>query len=312
MITPMTGPFDPTIDEGRRRVVTRRDGVGATAQIRQGRDLRLDRLVADRPALVLVEAGAKIVFTGPRALTVRPGEALLFLPGLVFDVINRPPANGDYRARLVTWDDALIADFATRDEAGGAPLVHALTDPGRDFTAVFDRTAEAIAAPAAVPLPLARHRAGELLLWLGLRGIRFPRDAALSWTQRLRRLLLTDIAGAWTVARAADRLAIGASTLRRRLAEEATSFGDILVDTRMTQAMNAILSTDLAIDRIALDVGYASPSRFAVRFRRRFACAPSELRGHRRPAIATPPARSRADTVDRVVGAPFPPPPFPL
>ena len=312
----MTSPFDPVAAEGRRRIVALRDGVGATAGIRQGRDLRLDRLVADRPALVVVQAGVKTVFAGQRTLTVRPGEAVLFLPGLVFDVINRPPQGGDYRARILTWDDAVIADFAAPAETDAVPLVHALTGLDRDFVTTFERAAEAVAEPDAVPLPLARHRAGELLLWLALKGIRLPAGERPSWSLRLRRLFLTDLAADWTAPRAADRLAIGESTLRRRLAEEATTFGDLLADTRMTQAMNTILATDLPIDRIALDVGYASPSRFAVRFRRRFACAPSELRGHRRPPPIAPRVPLSAGAAqspgDGVACAPSPSRPFPL
>ena len=43
-------------------------------------------------------------------------------------------------------------------------------------------------------------------------------------------------------------------------------------------------STDFPINRIALEVGYASPSRFATRFRARFGIAPTIIRGHRRIA----------------------------
>ena len=286
MMARMRAPFDPVAEEGRRRVVALRDGVGATAGIRQGADLRLDRIAADRPTLVVVHAGTKTLVTAERTVTVRPGEAVLFLPGLVFDVINTPPAHDDYRARLFAWDDGLIADFATPATTASPPLLHALTGLGSDFTSAFERAAEAIVEGDRVPLALARHRAGELLLWLGLRGVRFPTETRPSWTLRLRRLVLADLAAEWTSTRAASALAIGESTLRRRLAEEGTSFGDVLVDVRMTQAMNTILTTDRPIDGIALDVGYASPSRFAVRFRRRFACAPSELRGHRRAAPA--------------------------
>ena len=290
MMVPMRGPFDPVAEEGRRRVIAVRDGVGATAGIRQGRDLRLDRLVADRPTLVVVHAGTKTLVTAERTVTIHPGEAVLFLPGLVFDVVNTPPAREDYRARIFSWDEGLIADFATPATSGAAPLLHALSGLGSDFASAFERAAEAIVAGDRLPLPLARHRAGELLLWLGLRGVRFPVESRSAWGMRLRRLFSTDLAAEWTAARASAALAIGESTLRRRLAEEGTSFGDLLVDVRMTQAMNTILTTDRPIDGIALDVGYASPSRFAVRFRRRFACAPSELRGHRRAAPAGPDA----------------------
>lgn len=304
MIATMRSPFDPTREAGRTRTVAVRDGVGIAADIRQSRDLRLDRLVVDRPTLIVVRAGSKTLFTDGRALTAGPGEALLLLPGLVFDVANRPPAHGDYRAGLFAWDDRLLADFAGPGPTGAPRLVHALRHPGHDFVDAFERALEAVAAPDALPLSLARHRAGELLVWLAAKGIRLPPETTPSWAMRVRRLFLADLAGDWTSARLAARLAIGESTLRRRLAEEGTTFGDLLVDTRMTGAMNLILSTDLPIDRIALDVGYASPSRFAVRFRRRFACAPSELRGHRRPA----PTRSASAETTRGAAEGFPPP----
>ncbi|MCE1236343.1 MAG: helix-turn-helix transcriptional regulator [Hyphomicrobiales bacterium] len=291
----MTGPFDIREDASRRRVVAERRGIGVTAEIRQGSDLRFDRLIADRPTLVVVDAGAKILFVGARSLTIRPGEAVFFLPGLVFDVINRPPAHGDYRARLFAWEEALIADFVEPGFATSTPSIHALTGLDRDFATVFDRAVEVVSAPRTAPDPLARHRVGELLLWLTLNGVRLPPATPPSWSSRLRRLLLADLAGHWTSARAADHLATGESTLRRRLAEEETSFGYVLADTRMTQAMNMILTTDLPIDRVALDVGYASPSRFAARFRHRFGCAPSELRGHRRGMSMPAPAPSAID-----------------
>lgn len=284
----MRNPIDPLADEARHRTVALRDGIGATAGIRQGRDLRFDRLVATAPALVVVHAGSKTVLTGEGAATIHPGDAVLFMPGLVFDVINRPPPGGDYRARILTWDEALMADHATPEDGGAPRLLQSLRDPGADFVGAFERAAAAIAAPEGVPQAIARHRVGELLLWLSSKGVRFPRETAASPTVRLRRLFLGDLAGDWTVARAAALMAIGESTLRRRLAEEGTCFGDLLVDTRMTQAMNAILTTSLPIDRIALDVGYTSASRFAVRFRARFACAPSELRGHRRAVAPRP------------------------
>ena len=50
------------------------------------------------------------------------------------------------------------------------------------------------------------------------------------------------------------------------------------MDARMTFALGMIQTTDLPINRIALDVGYASPSRFAVRFRERFGISPSHVR----------------------------------
>ena len=50
----------------------------------------------------------------------------------------------------------------------------------------------------------------------------------------------------------------------------------------MSFAMTLLQSTDHPIAHIAAQVGYESPSRFAVRFRDRFGFAPTVVRGHRR------------------------------
>jgi transcriptional regulator GlxA family with amidase domain len=50
----------------------------------------------------------------------------------------------------------------------------------------------------------------------------------------------------------------------------------------MSFAMVLLQSTQHAVNRIALQVGYESASRFAIRFRERFGFAPTAIRGHAR------------------------------
>nr|WP_255528512.1 helix-turn-helix transcriptional regulator [Ramlibacter pallidus] len=99
---------------------------------------------------------------------------------------------------------------------------------------------------------------------------------------RLRNLCAGALSEPWTAALAAERLAMSEATLRRRLGVEGTTFGQVLADARMAQAMTLLQSTDRAVSHIAWDVGYASASRFSVRLRDRFGFAPSAVRGHRR------------------------------
>ena len=51
----------------------------------------------------------------------------------------------------------------------------------------------------------------------------------------------------------------------------------------MCFAMMLLQATDHAVTRVALEVGYESASRFAIRFRERFGFSPGAIRG-RRPA----------------------------
>lgn len=80
-------------------------------------------------------------------------------------------------------------------------------------------------------------------------------------------------------------MAVSEATLRRRLAADGTTFGDVLADVRMTQALGLLQTTSLPINRIALDVGYACPSRFAQRFRARFGITPSAIRTDNRRTL---------------------------
>ena len=50
----------------------------------------------------------------------------------------------------------------------------------------------------------------------------------------------------------------------------------------MNRALGLLQATDLPVGVIAAEVGYASPSRFAVRFRARFGLSPRDIRGDER------------------------------
>jgi transcriptional regulator GlxA family with amidase domain len=50
----------------------------------------------------------------------------------------------------------------------------------------------------------------------------------------------------------------------------------------MSLALTLLQATSLPVTQIAMNTGYESPSRFAVRFRQRFGFAPTAVRGHQR------------------------------
>jgi AraC-like DNA-binding protein len=62
----------------------------------------------------------------------------------------------------------------------------------------------------------------------------------------------------------------------------------------MTSALLLLQSTGLPVGQIALDVGYESASRFAIRFRERFGCAPSAIRAR----TTAPPRARRTPAID--------------
>lgn len=77
---------------------------------------------------------------------------------------------------------------------------------------------------------------------------------------------------------AAERLHLSARTLKRRLAEESTTFGDLLDEVRKRDSVQLLLNADRAIDEIAARVGYADPANFRRAFKRWTGVSPSDYR----------------------------------
>lgn len=254
-----------------------RPGIGATAGVVQHSSLRFSRLAIDQPTVIVVRHGSKTLHAKGREWQVGAGDAIAIAGGTTFDVTNRLGSNDRYEARWLILDAQLVERAMRQmpeiDAIDGASTVRAL-EP--EFCATLARAFDAITAP--LPDPIAEHRLAEVLAWLFLRGVRFPPLQALSLATRVRRLFETAPAERWTTAQAARRLAMSEATLRRRLAAEDSTVGTLLADVRMTSALLLLQSTGLPVNHIALDVGYESASRFAIRFRERFGCPPSAIR----------------------------------
>ncbi|MCW2244847.1 AraC-like DNA-binding protein [Azospirillum fermentarium] len=261
------------------RIVSVRPGIGATASILQGRELRLARVVVDQPTLIVVACGRKRLVNGGGEWVLDSGGAVVVAGGQAFDVINTPGADGGYRASWLVFDARVLARYgAERPEVPAVSAAVALPRLEPDFLDAYGRAVAAVTAGDALPAPVAEQRLREVLAWLGLYGARPACAPGGSVAARVRDLFAADPARGWTAADAARHLAMSEPTMRRRLAEEGQSASRILIDVRMHRALMLLQSTDAPVTRIAFDVGYDSPSRFAVRFRERFGHSPTAIR----------------------------------
>lgn len=106
--------------------------------------------------------------------------------------------------------------------------------------------------------------------------------ALLGYTQSITDrvlALLTSTGGQYPgLDAAAERLHMSARTLKRRLAEENATFGDLLDEVRKRDGVQLLLNADRAIDDIAARVGYADPANFRRAFKRLMGVLPSEYR----------------------------------
>ncbi|MGL6041663.1 MAG: helix-turn-helix transcriptional regulator, partial [Deefgea sp.] len=130
------------------------------------------------------------------------------------------------------------------------------------------------------PAELLHHRAEGLLLAMSMAGLGasllLNRSDALA--ERVQQLIMLNAAKEWTVDAMANQLHVGASTLRRQLDKEGTSFRQLLEQVRLNIALGMIQTTKQPIGAIAQQCGYASASRFSARFALQFGTKPMQLR----------------------------------
>lgn len=235
--------------------------------VRQAVQATFRALVADRPAVVRVRQGEKRVSRGGSRLAIGPGSLAVLPAGEPLTIENQPALSGLYVASALVLGPAALPP--------GDPSRLAKDDRA---LAAFDRATAACEDPF-LPLALREHAVTEVLLWLAQEGVGIGPARSAGLAARLRALLADDLAAPWTAPEAARALALSEATLRRRLAREGTSFSDLLADLRMSRALGLLQATSQPVNRVAVEVGYDCPSRFAVRFRARFGITPSAVRG---------------------------------
>lgn len=238
--------------------------------IRQSCHAAFHAVTAEQPAVVLVRSGRKVARSDNYELSIETGHVGVVPAHVAFRIENQP-AQGRYIASAILLD---ALQLARTELPEGIPERSCGDDR---LVAAFERAAIALDDPL-TPAAIAEHNVREALLWLAEAGIGFGPSRPLGFVDKLRTKLASEPDAPWRSTEAARAMAVSEATMRRRLAEQGTTFGDLLADVRMTNALGLLQTTELPINRIALDVGYCCPSRFAKRFRSRFGVAPSAIR----------------------------------
>ncbi|MDC6169905.1 helix-turn-helix transcriptional regulator [Paucibacter sp. XJ19-41] len=254
---------------------------GASAQLISTRVPHRVRTATVRDDLVgWVLSGRKRLSTPFGETRFATGQVFVIPRSTQWDMINEPAAGGHYEARMMGFAPPLIERFHERfAQFTATPAVQSCASTVADeaFAASFDHATAALLDPEASQA-LREHRALEVLLLLAERGLVFAPARELGWTDRVHRLVGQRPHAAWTVDEVARAFHLSASTLQRRLADEATSLSRCVREVRLEAAMALLQGSDLQVSEIAARCGYDSHSRFSAAFRQRFGYAPSHLR----------------------------------
>ncbi|MEM7340394.1 MAG: AraC family transcriptional regulator ligand-binding domain-containing protein [Actinomycetota bacterium] len=199
-------------------------------------------------------------------------------PGVQAFVLERQSMVTMHFAREVV-DRAVLQEF-TIETTRSASYAEALADRiGLAVTADADH--DALVFPARV-LDLDVPRSDPVTLRYCLEQCELLAarlgDEAHPWSTKVRDVLVEDIAQEHQIGSAAERLAVNERTLRRRLADEGTSFRELYADTRLSIAWELLETAGLSVEAVARRVGYAEPASFVRSFAKHFGETPGSIR----------------------------------
>ena len=118
-----------------------------------------------------------------------------------------------------------------------------------------------------VPLPQANEKLLEMLLGHATRLLAeiTPNQRVTDQVKNLLRLMLKQQTPSSAVI--AEKLGISSRTLQRKLAEEGTQYKDVLNELRLELALYFLKNTELSLDSIAHELGYAESRSFYRSFK---------------------------------------------
>ncbi|EHC52030.1 transcriptional regulator AraC/XylS family [Salmonella enterica subsp. enterica serovar Give str. S5-487] len=250
-----------------------------TAEVRSSHLHRLHRVTLFSAAICHITQGSKVIIQDDSRLVAGPGELIIIPANTPLEIINQPAQNG-FRSDLLLLSPEIIARFKTMyvQDYPPANLTSLCTPMSRSLTFMWENVLDAVRQ--GLPVGLQEHQAMGLLLALLHDGAAGPLliERRYTLTEQVRQLIMLSPAKLWTAQEIARRLAMGTSTLRRRLQRESQSYRQIVEEVRMSCALSQLQSTTLPIGEIALRCGYLSGSRFTARFRQHYGCLPSQVR----------------------------------
>lgn len=234
----------------------------------------------EQPMIIFVQQGRKFLGTDQYSIYANNTEAAILSSDQLVNIENTPGDKHDYIADVFVFDKELVQTFYERAFPGIDILNNKTIDMLEVSSALRKALIEAKTALQSEDLSdtIIEHRVCELLLWLGEHGVFFTSGKTPTEVERVRKLLLSNIANDWKASEVASELGVSEPTLRRHLAKEETSFTEILSDLRLGKALELLQATDLPVTTIAYDLGFGSPSHFTERFKSRFDIPPTAIR----------------------------------
>lgn len=105
------------------------------------------------------------------------------------------------------------------------------------------------------------------------------RSMKKSYAEKIYGMMISDVTKKWSLQMCSKELHTSASTLKRKLEAEETSFRRIYLDARMSISLTLLRTTSKSISSIAHESGFSSCSSFSTTFSKYFGISPKRERG---------------------------------
>lgn len=229
--------------------------------------------------LFFIQVGSKRVFCPINGELIGHAEdVMIFPPGSIVTLENRPVLDNDYRAIGVCFPHHMVEAVFPSKKSRAKPVGIQILQTCSDQTLQILDTIQATLKDKRLPKPIRLHRLLEPLVWLKYYGIQLSPHEDEKPLSKVRRLIETDLSHPWRSSEVADYFSVSESTMRRWLAKSGQGFAKTLQNIRLEHGLSLLQSTDIPISEIALNCGFKAPSHFSDSFRKRFGIKPSEIR----------------------------------
>lgn len=226
-----------------------------------------------------IQRGEKHVKTATQGEIIGyEGDLMIFPPGAMVTMVNRPVLDEAYRALGVCFShdliNAVFADAPKTKNATEIQIVRSDLHNNREILSLIQHNLSSQSLPESIR----KHRLIEPLIWLREQGIILPTMIEDGPISKVRRLIETDLSHPWTANEVAKHFAMSEASMRRWLSKTGQGFAKILLHTRLERGLSLLQTTEDQISEIALDCGFKTPSHFSDAFRKRFGIKPKEIR----------------------------------
>ncbi|MBV8379373.1 MAG: AraC family transcriptional regulator [Paucibacter sp.] len=170
---------------------------------------------------------------------------------------------------------------APRDLSAHLRILGPCIDFNHEFNGVIFASAELDAVNAHADPAMARY-AQQLLDAM-------PQSRAPSIQEDIRRVALLLLpSGRCSIEQVAQHLGLVCRTVQRRLADEGTSFSDLINQLRVELAERYVTGGERALTDVAALLGFSAPSGFSRWYQAQFGCSPSQARARAREGAEEP------------------------